>query len=568
MPYTTETGGAMKQFETRFKQVDVFPMVKHFMDELDLFNLFKKYVPAAPDSLADHAESLCILTANIICDNKPLYKVKEWLSNYSDGIVNEPLEANLFNDDRLARDLSALFYADRHSLMTELSGNAISVHKLLTDEMHNDSTMVTFIGKYKNPDPDAVKLKHGHNKDFRPDCKQIVFGLNITADGHVPLSYKLFDGNTNDDVTHIPNWNGLRTLLEKEDFIYVADCKLCSHKNLTHIAQNGGFFITIVPKGRKEVKQFLKHLKSNDIKWKDAYKIESSRKKGKVNIFKTYELEKTKKGFRVIWVHSSSKQEDDQVRRQKKIDKAIVALKELSPKLNAYHLKTKKEVRAAVDSICKGVKQFLDVKILTERKQIKVKVSPGRPSLQSVYKNRWELKHSIQWELNKQALAEAAKTDGTFPLITNTTLEACEVLRKYKNQPFLEKRMYTKKTVLEVAPVFLKKEKRIEAILFLYFVALMIVSLIERKIRMNMAKASIDKLPILPQGMNSKKPTWNNIRYFFRNVHYSEIICDGICIQSMVQGLSDLHKQINQLLDVPISVYKNLQQGWWQFKYT
>ena len=42
----------MKQFETRFKQVDVFPMVKHYMDELDLYNLFKKYVPAAPDSLA------------------------------------------------------------------------------------------------------------------------------------------------------------------------------------------------------------------------------------------------------------------------------------------------------------------------------------------------------------------------------------------------------------------------------------------------------------------------------------------------------------------------------------
>ena len=558
----------MKQFETRFKQVDVLPMVKHFMDALDLFSLFKNYVPAALDSLADHAESLCILTANIVCDNQPLYKVKEWLSNYSDGIVDEPLEANLFNDDRLARALSALFHADRHSLMTEVSCNAIRVHGLLTDEIHNDSTSVTFIGNYKNPDPDAVKLKHGHNKDFRPDCKQLVFGLNITSDGHVPLSYKLFDGNTNDDVTHIPNWNGLRTLLEKEDFIYVADCKLCSHKNLTHIAQNGGLFITIVPKDRKEVKQFLKQLKNNDLEFKDAYQVESSRKSGKVNIFKTYEADRTKNGFRIIWVHSSSKQKDDQERRQKKIDKAIVALKKLSPKLNAYHLKTKKEIRAAVDSICKGIKQFLDVKILTERKQIKVKVSPGRPSLESVYKNKWEFKHRIQWELNKQALLEASKTDGLFPLITNTALEACEVLKKYKNQPFLEKRMYTKKTVLQVAPVFLKKEKRIEAILFLYFVALMIVSLIERKIRMNMAKANIEKLPILPQAMNSKKPTWNNIRYFFRNVHYSEIICDGVCIQSMVKGLSDLHKQINRLLDVPSSVYKNLQHSWWQFKYT
>lgn len=331
----------MEQFETRFKQVDVLPMVKHFMDELDLLNLFTKYVPAAPDCLADHAESLCILTANIICENKPLYKVCEWLSKYSEGLYQDQEKANLFNDDRLARALSALFDADRHSIMTEVSGNAIAVNKLLTDETHNDSTTVTFMGKYDNPDPEAVKFKHGHNKDFRPDCKQVVFGLNITADGHVPLSYSLYDGNTNDDVTHIPNWNGLRALLGKEDFIYVADCKLCSQKNLIYIAGNGGLFITIVPKDR-----------------------------GEINIYKTYESTRTKDGFRIIFVHSSLKQREDKARREKKIEKAIAKLNELSPKLNAYHLKTKKEIETAVDKICKEAEGLIDVKILTDRKQV------------------------------------------------------------------------------------------------------------------------------------------------------------------------------------------------------
>ncbi len=559
----------MEQFETRFKQVDVFPMVKHYMDQLDLVNLFTKYVPATDNSLADHAESLCMLTANIICENKPLYKVQEWLAQYSDDLGGLAVNASLYNDDRLARALSALFNSDRHSMMTELSSKAISVHHLLTDEIHNDSTTVTFIGKYDTPDSEAVKLKHGHNKDFRPDCKQIVFGLNITSDGHVPLSYKLFDGNTTDDVTHIPNWNALRILLEKEDFIYVADCKLCSKKNLEHIAENGGFFITIIPKGRKEVKQFKKRLKNNDVEWKDAFEVESSRKKGQKNIYKTYEPKKTGKGFRTIYIHSSSKQEDDEAKRRKKIEKSIAQLKDLSPKLNAYHLKTNKEIKAAVDGICKPVKGLVNVKILSERKQIKVKTSPGRPSLtKSVYKNKWEFTYKIQWTVDEQAVADAAKTDGIFPLITNTALEASDVLKRYKRQPFLEKRMYTKKTVLEVAPVFLKKEKRIEAMLFLYFIALMIVSLIERKIRINMINENIEKLPILPQGMNSKKPTWNNIRYFFRNVHYSEIIRNGKCIQAAVKGISALHEQINRLLDVPESVYQNLQGSWWQFKGT
>ena len=558
----------MEKFETRFKQVDVLPMVKHFMDELDLYNLFSKYVPAAAGSLTDHGESLCILTANIICDNKPLYKVQKWLSRYSDGIDEEPVAASYFNDDRLARALSALFDSDRHSLMTEVSSNAIAVHKLFTDEIHNDSTTVTFIGKYDTPEPEAVKLKHGHNKDFRPDCKQVVFGLNITADGHVPISYKLFDGNTTDDVTHIPNWNGLRTLLGKEDFIYVADCKLCSQNNLVYISENGGYFITVVPKDRKEFKAFLRYLKKNDVPWKEAFSIESSRKKGKINTYKTYEHKPTKEGFRVIFVHSSLKQKDDEDRRSKKIDNAIAKLEALSPKLNAYHLKTQKEIKAAVNKITKDIKDFIDVKIITQRKQVKVKVAPGRPSLTSEYKNKWEFTYGIQWTLNDKAIAEASKTDGIFPLTTNTKLEALEVLRKYKTQPFLEKRMYTKKTVLEVAPVFLKKETRIEAMLFLYFVALMIVSLIERKIRMNMATEKIEKLPILPQAMNTKKPTWNNMRYFYDNIHYSQIIRDGVCIQAVVKGLSDLHEQINCLLKIPDSVYKNIPETWWQFKDT
>ena len=71
--------------------------------------------------------------------------------------------------------------------------------------------------------------------------------------------------------------------------------------------------------------------------------------------------------------------------------------------------------------------------------------------------------------------------------------------------------MYTTKSILNIAPVFLKKPRRIEAMTFLYFIALMIVSLMERNIRKNMAEQQVEKLPILPNGMNTKTPTWNNL---------------------------------------------------------
>ena len=559
----------MGQIAAHFKQVDVFPMVKHYMDSLDLFHLFKKYVPAPNNCLAEHAESLCIITANIICDTKPLYKIQEWLAQYSDGFTNETANADKFNDDRLGRALCALFKSDRHSLMTEVSCNAIKLHNLETGEIHNDTTTVTFKGKYANPDPEAVKLKHGHNKDFRPDCKQIVFGLNIVADGHVPISYKAYNGNTTDDTTHIPNWNELRSLIRKEDFIYIADCKLCSSKNLDYIDQHNGYFITIIPKNHKESTEFREYIKTNDIKWSDGFEVRHSRKKNEINKFRTYEAGKNKKGYRVIWIHSSNKAREDKKKRLKKIDKAQKALEELTPKLNAYHLKTQKEIKAAVDKICKDVAGLIEVKITLGRKQIYKRIpSTKRQPGETIFENKWSFTYGLEWKKNEQALLDASKTDGLFPLITNNhLLDAAEVLKMYKRQSYLEKRMYTKKTILEVAPVFLKKERRIEAVLLLYFFALMIVSLIERKIRLNIEKEKIEKLSILPQGMNTKKPTWNNIRYFFRNIHLSVIIKDEIPIKTDVQGVGSLHQKVCELLEVPCSVYLNLHDGWWLFDY-
>jgi len=182
------------------------------------------------------------------------------------------------------------------------------------------------------------------------------------------------------------------------------------------------------------------------------------------------------------------------------------------------------------------------------------------------YKEKETISYNLDWSLNDKAIEKKSKTDGIFPLITNTDLEATQVLKTYKNQPYLEKRMYTTKSILEVAPVFLKLPKRIEAMMFLYFIALMIVSLMERNIRKNMALENIEKLPILPQGMNTKRPTWNNLNYFFRNVHLSLIQVEGKVIKMTVKGMTVLHYQITQLLEVPLSNYRNLIDRWWQFE--
>lgn len=555
----------MDQMDVITKKVDVLPMVKYYMDQLGIYGLFVKYVEKPKGCTVDPAQILSTLVANIVCASHPLYKVEQWAADYMDGLTEYGCNASIYNDDQLARKLDLLFKADRNSFMAELSSNAIDVYLLETKQIHNDSTSITFLGQYENDDSKAVKLKHGFNKDHRPDCKQIVFGLNITADGNVPFSFELFDGNRTDDTTHIPNWNALREFLGESDFIYIADCKLCSEKNLDHIHEHGGIFITIIPKNRLEVKQFYEFLKTNPIEWQYAYETPNIRNKTEKVIYKTYEGEPSKNGYRIIWVHSSAKEKQDKSRRENRIAKADDQLTELSPRLNQYKLKTKEQIEEAIKKATKGASDLFQIQIIEDKQIGQRQIGPGKPGPKTQYKEEENISYRLQWELDDKAIEDLATRDGIFPLITNAGITAAEVLKAYKNQPYLEKRMYTTKSILNIAPVFLKKPRRIEAMTFLYFIALMIVSLMERNIRKNMAEQQVEKLPILPNGMNTKTPTWNNLNYFFENVHLSLVEKEGRTVHTIIKGVTKLHKTVLQLLGVSVSVYTTIRDRWWLF---
>ena len=286
------------------KKMDILPAVKHYIRQLNLYEIFDKHVPKKNNEDLAPAQVLCMMVSNIICASRPLYRVTDWVADYIDGMAEEPINAEKYNDDKLSRGLDKLYKVDRSSIMAELSSNAIEVYNLETNDAHNDSTSVTFTGEYEGQEPGTIKLARGFNKDHRPDCKQIVFGLNITSDGNVPLGYELYDGNQTDDKTHIANWEGLRELLEKEDFFYIADCKLCSMENLDHIHDNGGKFITIVPKNRREVKSFPDYLENNTVEWQEAMTVADSRKKGRFVTYQTFEPQEASAKYRVIWVHS------------------------------------------------------------------------------------------------------------------------------------------------------------------------------------------------------------------------------------------------------------------------
>ena len=130
---------------------------------------------------------------------------------------------------------------------------------------HNDSTTVKAYGKIAGVTKSGLKVAKGNNKDHRPDLVHLVFNLTISSDGAVPVHYKTYAGNRTDDTTHIETWNIVKEIARKSDFIYAADSKVCTSKQLKHIVLNGGRVITVMPNIWKETKIFRQELLDKNI---------------------------------------------------------------------------------------------------------------------------------------------------------------------------------------------------------------------------------------------------------------------------------------------------------------
>ena len=174
---------------------------------------------------------------------------------------------------------------------------------------------------------------------------------------------------------------------------------------------------------------------------------------------------------------------------------------------------------------------------------------------------RWRRKvklcFRLSWEIIEEKIQEDRRTDGVFPLLTNCGgLPILDVLTAYKSkQPFVEKRHDLLKNTLEVTPAFLKSISRLEAFLFLSFVAIAVHALTERELRRAMEANSLEVLPLYPEGRDCRAPTMARIMEVFRDLQRHILSESGKTIQRFAPDLTELQLQIMALLCLPVSLF-------------
>ena len=544
------------------------PILDHVLKRMKLEVFLQDYLPKEPRrSRIAAARGLTVLVKNFLLAREPIYGLGEWAAACApDALGLSSEQVLLLNDDRAGRWMTRLFRSDRPSLLLALMAHVVREFTLVLDELHNDSTTVTFSGAYADAAEEqqrrgqkTLAITWGHNKDHRPDLKQLLYILTITSDGGVPVHFRAASGNVADDTTHRDTWDLLCQLAGRKDFLYVADCKLATIENMNYIAKEGRF-VSVLPRTRSEDAAFRQRVRQGQVVWRHLW--DKTDDEGQVlDRFSVCDRpEATPEGYHLWWFHSTRKAEMDLVVRDRRLKRAEQELQQWQQKLRSPRSRHRDagKVQEAVAEILKNrdVEGLIHVHIEPCPQDTYRQQRRGRPGKDTVYVKKTSTRLDLHYAVDAEAVGRDRLTDGLFPLVTNDLkLSALEVLEAYKRQPQVERRFEQLKTDFSVAPVFLKDVGRIEAFLCLYFFALLAEALLERELRRAMERDGLESLPLYPEGRDCRRPTTRRLIDVFAPIQ-RHVLSRGKESVVLVTELSPLHRTILRLLRLPTTIYR------------
>ena len=564
---TSTTQGA--GFTLHTERLGPLPVINHFIERIGLHDTLSRHVPSDTRCTITHASALGVLLRSIIVEREPIYRQQETVLGFASGMFGiSTQDMEHLSDDRLGRALDRLFDADRTALLTELVVAVGQRFGVRFDEFHNDSTSISFCGSYRSAQGRQIRkrtapaINYGHSKAHRPDLKQLLFILTMSADGNVPVAFRCADGNTSDSVTHIQTWNTLKAVAGRGDFLYVADSKLCSRENMDYIDRAGGRFVTVMPRSRLEDAQFRQWIQTHTPEWTEVWERPNPRySDGPRDCWYVHRAPlPSMEAWSIVWVWSTLLTLRQHARRLLNIAAAVEKLEQLRQRLASAKSRLRGapeidlQIKLLVDKHHVG--RYLKVSRVVREEHVFKQATRGRPGPNTAYIKVTKRRFDVQWTLDEDAIACDRRSDGMYPLMTNDRqLTAAQVLQAHKGQPMIEKRFEQIKTVHEIAPVFLKDEGRIEALFTLYAIALLIQALVERELRQAMARHAIHELPIYPEQRQCAHPTTEQVLRLFSMAQRHHLQSQGHILQTFEPSLTPLQRQVLTLLSIPDHAY-------------
>lgn len=313
--------------------------------------------------------------------------------------------------------------------------------------------------------------QRGHNKDHRPDLKQMVVGMAVDVEG-CPICCEMWPGNTADVTTLVPIVKRMRERFRLREITVVADRGMVSQKTLEALEGSDppvGYIIGVRMRRQKEVN--LSVLRSR----KQWLEIVPERRHAK---------DPAPLKIKEVWVENR---------------RYVVCLNEEERRKDAHdreaivvHLK--EQLRQGDKSLVgnKGYRRYLKVQ------------------------------GDHHFAIDEKQIKTEARYDGLWVLRTNTLYNAETLAHVYKALWTVEDIIRTTKSIMDTRPIYHRCNETIRGHVFCSFLALLLKTELERRMKFADLKCEWAQVIRGLEALQQVEATFQEKRFVLRSQLTSE----------------------------------------------
>ena len=408
--------------------------------QLGLTEFWQRHLPPGRESVS-WEKVLQLLVVNRLLEPGSEFRVhRHWF-------VESAMDALLETDfavaekDRLYRCLDRIV-AHKQDLFVWLRQKWAELFHADFEVLLYDLTSTYFEGEMEESD----KAKRGYSRDSRPDCAQVVIALIVTPDGF-PLAYEVKDGNTSEQKTLKPFLEQIEKTYGRAKRVWVMDRGIPTEVTLAYMREQDISYLVGTPKGR---------INQHEKKWLN---LEWQQVRDSVQV-KLYEHDQEL----YVLARSDGRQAKEVAIRRKRLVRLLRKLRAMR-----HSLPSRDQLLLRIGAAKKEAGRafgFVKLTLPAEGEAV--------------------TRQTFRFHTDKVKLRQAEQRDGHYLLRSNLTGENPAVLwTRYIQLTQIEAAFRSLKTDLGLRPIYHRLDRRIEAHIFVAFLAYCLQITLKNKLQIH-----------------------------------------------------------------------------------
>lgn len=408
--------------------------------QLELDQFWQTKLPHGRESVG-WSKVVELLAVNRLIDPGSEFRLhRQWFDQSAMDVLLDA-DFTVAEKDRLYRCLDRLL-EHRQELFVHLQQRWKQLFDAPCDVLLYDLTSTYVEGEAEqNP-----KAKRGYSRDGRPDCKQVIVALVITADGF-PLAYEVMDGNTSDKTTLRGFLDKIENLYGQTRRVWLMDRGIPTEALLEEIRTARPDTFYLVGTRRARVKKYEKQwLELPWRKVRDSVEVKLFARDGEVYVLAKSEGRQAK---------------EIAIRRKKlaRLLRKLRAMRRSCPKRDQLLMR----IGAAKTEAGRAF-GFVTINLPKAGQEV--------------------TRETFTFKLDKTTLADAELQDGHYLLRTNLVAEDPAVLwERYIQLTQIEAAFKCLKSDLGIRPIYHQLEHRVEAHILIAFLAYCLTITLRHRLR-------------------------------------------------------------------------------------